>query len=360
MPADDFQIIYKRASALGVEIPGATYPDACKKSAESDEHSDAANDDGTAEQFLTEMILVHTPNVRTIDYRVRNRTTIFGTLCSASNGMKRKPLFPKLIDFRMENLGSAQRVKPLAEWAPSLDSLWLETAQGPVAGLQFNTVRVLLLTKAQFNDAEMKELIRGFPNVKKFWFTWSINERIPTPSDYNQLLCSPQGVVDALQPLKAQLTELTLRFDDWQGFFCSHIRTEGPVNVVESFKDFEALQRLDIDGATLYDQTRNANESYDAHIARPLDGILPGSLKSLNLMDLRRGPVDDDLLTFASCAGNCCPELQRIDYQRSFRKGGMYRIPPAELSELKNEFGANGVIFESHNDTSHKPVSWRK
>lgn len=360
MSAEDFAVISARAAELGITVPASVHPEACRAAAERTLWTEEAGlEDGEAAQFLTEMILAHTPKVRSLDYRVCNENTVFNTFSAAA--ARRSPGAPPLLgsleDFRIENIGPAIKAMPIAEAAPNLDSMWLDAVHGPVEGLRHDRVRVLLLTAAMLLAEEMRQLLLGFPGVRKLfvsWTSWSLVSPMST-----QPWCSPRQLVDALEPIATQLTDLTMRFFHWYRYSLDAPRTKPLSECVSSFQGLEALERLDVDAVTLYDPKHELYERtmYNARTARRFEKLLPRSLKVLVLENMMPGPIDDDLLVFASAVKECCPLLQRIEYQRVPRRSE--RLPSGQLEELRELFGAQGVVFEDHTDESFAPVSWR-
>ncbi|KAJ0384123.1 hypothetical protein COL922a_009067 [Colletotrichum nupharicola] len=317
--------------------------------------------------FLTEMIMVHTPNVRTVYYQRRNNATFFKTLSSVAKATGKARVLEKLHDFNIDNLGAAENIQPLSEWAPNLHSLWLETVHGPVSELKFDTVRVLLLTMANLTGPEMKEMIRGFPNVKKFWFSWTDDLNTgdreftlePRQTAGGSRESTPREMVEALKPLQHQLTELTLH-SNGALLQAPKARRDQLLEVVTSFKNFEVLERLDIDGVRLYDPWHPLYDGETADAVRRFARMLPERLETLDLMDLRRGPVDNDLLAFASHVGQGCPKLRKIRYRRMLSTTDRSEVPPEELEELKELFGKSGVEFAADESGYYKVKSWRR
>ncbi|KAF6818246.1 F-box domain protein [Colletotrichum musicola] len=361
MSPEDFAIISTRAADMGITVPASVYPEACKAAAERTLWTEAAGlEDGEASQFLAEMIMAHTPNVRSIDYRVCNENTFFDTFSAAPSRQPpdSRPLLASLEDFRIENLGPANRALPIAKAAPDLDSMWLDGVHGPVTGLCHDRVRVLLLTTAMLLTDEVKDLVLGFPGVRKLFVSWTSWSLVSPVSD--RPWCSPRQAVDALGPIAAQLTDLTMRFFHWYRYSLDEPRTEPLAECVSSFRSLEALERLDVDAVTLYDPKHELYERtmYNAKTARRFERMLPRSLKILVLDNMMPGPIDDDLLVFASAVKESCPLLQRIDYQRVPRR--RERLPSGQVEELRELFGKQGVAFEDLTDESFAPVSWRR
>ncbi|KAF4811146.1 hypothetical protein CGCSCA5_v010153 [Colletotrichum siamense] len=363
---DNHMDLVSAAEVLGVPVPRAlTWKEASVYRVETSEMQEETK--GKAAQFLTEMIMAHTPNVRTVYYQRRNNATFFKTLSSVAKATGKARLLEKLHDFNIDNLGAAENIQPLSEWAPNLDSLWLETVHGPVSELKFDTVRVLLLTMANLTGPEMKELIRGFPNVKKFWFSWTDDLNTgdreftlePRQTARGSREFTPREMVEALKPLQHQLTELTLH-SNGALLQAPKARRDQLLDVITSFKNFEVLERLDIDGVSLYDPWHHLYDGENADTVRRFGRMLPERLETLDLMDLRRGPVDDDLLAFASHVGQCCPKLRKIRYRRMLSTTDRSEVPPEELEELKELFGRSGVEFEADESGYYKVKSWRR
>ncbi|KXH69107.1 hypothetical protein CSAL01_01469 [Colletotrichum salicis] len=250
--------------------------------------------------FITEMLVAQTPNLRGWEYNVQ----------------------------------------PLAEAAPTLDSLWLTSIRGLQSRIQFSSVRVLILTKAELTAAELKRLLSGFPGLKKFWFTSSHRSmRIGSPSQ----LCRPQEVVDALHALGLEITELTLRFNSW-GYNEPTQDLGVPLHgLLNSIQELDELEDLDFDGMCFWDRSHSFHQpqTYDPVKAQALAKLLPRGLK-LTLTDLKNGPFYDDLDVVQDRISEVLPELKVLEC--GLRHGK--RLPQDKVQYLMEHFAAQGVRFE--------------
>lgn len=344
--AEDLEFVTRTATALDVTVPSLL------RLGDSDSAFKGNNylgDDemqrlAVVDTFCAELILAHLPNIRGLEYNVRFSKEAFCTLflSSKSGAIQRRPMFPRLEDVQVACTGPANLVQPLAEMAPRLDSLWLENARGPVTGLHFENVRVLLLSTSEFTSQELRDLIRGFPSVKKFWLHQALGGSGPYEQSEG---CSPQEAVDALEPLRTQLTELSLDFREWQSNLPAE--TELSRGLITSLEGFEALEELRIDGQSLWSGNRDLYRDYDAENAQLLVRLLPRSLKKLSLTFLDHWtPFDHDLPVLAANVASCCPELRLIRYQLSY-SGPVERRRIEQLRQLRQKFASLGVAFKS-------------
>ncbi|KAK1676848.1 hypothetical protein BDP55DRAFT_630935 [Colletotrichum godetiae] len=291
--------------------------------------------------FMTEMLVAHTPNLRGWEYNVHGCSNAFKSLREAVGARIGMPLLPNLVDAYIELNGSADRVQPLAEAAPTLDSLWLTCIRGLQSDIQFNSVRVLILTKTDLTAAELKRLLCGFPGLKKFWFTSSHRSmRIGS----NSQLCRPQEVVDALHALGLGITELTLRFDSW-GYNEPTQDPNVPLHgLLSSIRKLNKLENLDFDGMCFWGRSHsfNPSEIYDSVKAQPLAKLLPRGLKKLTLTDLKNGPFYKDLDILQEGISEVLPELEVLECGLRHRK----RLPQDKVQYLTERFAAQGVRFQ--------------
>ncbi|TQN72540.1 hypothetical protein CSHISOI_02984 [Colletotrichum shisoi] len=311
---EEFQTIALAATRLAVPVPQDLYElllDPINHPGRGVRYHDA--DEGLLQNFMTDIIIAHTPNLRTLEYHVSQTDPrkAFQTLSQVSNATGNGPLLSKLVDCRLHLDDLANLAQPLADAAPDLDSLWLIGPRGLEAPLQLHGVRLLILTGADFTATEISELLKGFPGLQKLRYNSArryrrLNDR--------QELCSPQDVADALGPVKAQLLELSLMFGVWQQQ--PRLPGTGPITprLLTSVRDFEALEHLDLDGGTLWNE-RGDYTSYVAENTDMLAKLLPGRLRKPTLLDLSRGPFNEDLSVFVGRSKQVCPDLKVIRYE---------------------------------------------
>lgn len=291
--------------------------------------------------FMTEMLIAHTPKLRGLEYNVHGCSSASQTLEEAIRTHFRVPLLPNLVDAYIELNGLADLVQTLAEAAPALDSLWLSSVWGLQSGLHFNSVRVLILTKVDLTAVELKTLLSGFPGLKKFWFTSShCSMRIGSTSQ----LCRPQEVVDALYALNLGITELTLRFNSWgcnEPSQDSHTPLPG---LLTSIQGLDKLEDLDFDGMCFWGRSdfSHGSQTYDAVKVQALARLLPRSLKKLTLTDLKDGPFYEDLEALRERISEILPELGVL--QCGLRHGKV--LPQDRVQCLMERFAAQGVKFQ--------------
>ncbi|KXH34369.1 hypothetical protein CSIM01_00280 [Colletotrichum simmondsii] len=291
--------------------------------------------------FMTEMLIAHTPNLRSLEYNVHGSSSAFQTLDEAIRFHLRVPLLPNLVDAYIELSGSADLVQSLAEAAPALDSLWLSSVWGLESGIQFNSVRVLILTKVDLTSAELKKLLGGFPGLKKFWFT-SSHRSMRTGS--TSQLCRPQEVVDALYALNLGITELTLRFNSWDSNKPNQDSQTPLHGLLTSLQGLDKLEDLDFDGMSFWGRGDflHGSQTYDPVKFQALARLLPRSLKKLTLTDLKNGPFYEDLEALWERVSEILPELGVL--QCGLRHGRA--LPQDKVQYLMERFAAQGVKFQ--------------
>ncbi|KAI3554054.1 hypothetical protein CABS03_04194 [Colletotrichum abscissum] len=291
--------------------------------------------------FMTEMLVAHTPNLRSLEYNVHGCSNAFKTLEEAVRTHFRVPLLPNLIDAYIELNGPADQVNSLAEAAPALDSLWLSSVCGLQSGMQFNSVRVLILTQVDLSPAELKKLLSGFPGLKKFWFTSSYR---PMRMGGTSQLCRPQEVVDALCGLNLGITELTLHFNSWD---CHEPSQDSDIplpGLLTSIQGLDKLEDLDFDGMCFWGRGYflHGSPTYDPVKVQALAGLLPCSLKKLTLTNLKNGPFYEDLEALPERVSEILPELRVLEC--GLRHGK--KMPQDKLRYLTERFTAQGVNFQ--------------
>ncbi|KAH7017215.1 hypothetical protein EDB80DRAFT_704400 [Ilyonectria destructans] len=334
---EDVEIFVKAANLLGTPVPEPVLerPDRPSMRTESWNRIRYEGEDGQILQFLTEMIAAHTPNLESLQYHVSDEERVLQVLLSASNSKRDGPLLPLLTNVRLNHLATAREIRPLANWAPNLTSLWIENARGGVAGVRFENVTELVLISVRFTGQELKDLLQGFPSLKDFFFDFNFCNGGPDAD-----LCTPQQAVDALEPFKKQLTDLKLHLRDRQIF---HLSTTGfPPGLITSLTMLEALEHLVLDGRSLWRKFSSGDESYNAKAAQFLVTLLPRALRTLILIRLNSELYEEDLMVLAPQVRSCYPELQSIRYQFHARcETNERRL--ARISEL---FAEQGVVFE--------------
>ncbi|KAK1718062.1 uncharacterized protein BDZ83DRAFT_633233 [Colletotrichum acutatum] len=291
--------------------------------------------------FMTEMLIAHTPNLRSLEYNVHGSPSALKTLDEAVKTYFRVPLLPNLVDAYIELSGSADLVQSLAEAAPALDSLWLSSVWGLESGIQFKSVRVSILTKVDLTAAELKKLLSGFPGLKKFWFTSSHRS---TRTGSTSQLCRPQEVVDALYAHNLGITELTLRFNSWdcnESSQDSHTPLHG---LLTSTQGLNKLEDLDFDGMCFWGRGDflHGSQAYDPVKVQALARLLPRSLKKLTLTGLKNGPFYEDLEALRKRISEILPELGVL--QCGLRHGRA--LPQDKAQYLMESFAAQGVKFQ--------------
>ncbi|WQF76506.1 Putative leucine-rich repeat domain superfamily [Colletotrichum destructivum] len=343
----EFQTIALATTRLGAPVPQDLYKlllDPLNHPGRGIRYHDA--DEGLVQNFMTDIIIAHTPNLRTLEYHVSQTDPrkAFQTLSQVSNATGNRPLLSKLVDCRLHLDDCANLAQPLADAAPNLDSLWIIGPRGLEAPLQLHGVRVLILTGADFTATEISELLKGFPGLKKFWYNSARQYR---RSNDRRELCSPQDVADALGPVKSQLLELSLMFGVWQ----QQPRRPGTgpftPRLLTSVRDFEALEHLDLDGGSLWNE-RGDYTNYVAENTDLLAKLLPGRLRKLALLDLSRGPFNEDLSVFVGRSEQVCPDLKVIRYELKCWE----KVDMKWMKEITMQSQKHGVTIEDTTATS--------
>ncbi|KAJ0164509.1 hypothetical protein CTA2_833 [Colletotrichum tanaceti] len=352
---EEFQTVARAARRLGVPVPRDLHEFLLDPRNHPGRGTGCHDvDEGLVQNFMTDIIVAHTPNLRRLKYRVSpcDPREPFKTLSRVTKAPGRAPLLSKLVDCQLHSGGVANLAQPLADAAPNLDSLWLVNPRGLGAPLQLHGVRVLTLTGANFTATEIGELLGGFPGLKKFRYESARRFR---SSIERRDLCSPQDVADALGPaVKRRLLELTLRFGAWQQ---QQPRYPGPglgpgpgpstPRLLTSAREFEALEHLDLDGGCVWDE-RGDYSKHDPGTADLLAKLPPGRLRKLTLLDLSRGPFNEDLGVFAGRSEQVCPDLKVIRYGLAY----WGKVDVKWMEDITTKSQKHGVTIEDTTATS--------
>ena len=321
--------------------------------------------------WLAEMLLLHTPNVRKLNYRLVHRgyrateSSALKVLDTASqSGILARPLFPKLEHARFNDLDGLQRLRSLGVWAPNLLALHLErhkNQQGAQIHLScpLRHVTDLVLGDVLIGGSQCKVLISAFPALKRFHYRSAEPDVVDGVRDP---ICSPQQVIDALKPVQGRLTRLELFAGKWH-LYGSHtdpmiIELEDQTNqqirtgIITDLTGFGALEHLVVDGNSLREGLaegefvhNSADQPADSVICQ---GKLPATLKTLSLTDLEHLLFLRDLEMFD--AKNCCPELETITVDYIGPEMLAKKAWNKRMSSLTTHFAEeHGVRFERVN-----------
>ena len=336
--------------------------------------------------LLTVLVVAHTPNATYLSLALDEDCSPW--LRTALESIGSWPLLTKLkcrardssVDSGISPamIASLRSVIPLIQGSPKLEALHLKGFGNRDADFEHATfagIRKLSITSGSMSHKSLQSILRAFPNITDFKYkSGGLPVADPEGWPYVAIEVSPAEVISLLKPVRKSLTALSL--DLRKAVFFSK-----PDAAVRSLKEFEALERLEIDyESSLSGHRQSPNELHDIlgpdyeapgldetwddikGIADPGEHLLqlvPASIERLSLrgcgfaeeMDLREDVFQDiERLVSAAGEGGRLPRLVEVEFRRW---DGHVLLLHEHLRMLHNIFKNSGVALKCDYSVTH-------